>query len=116
MIFSPIEYPENVGQEVIDIVALEGMLIDIFGEAVSDFPVSAALNKPITGYKSKSQVSGATRDFQTDETGYWNADLADSDNMTPDSYYRFILNDRMFLKRLPDYPLSHAFNDLEDYE
>jgi len=114
-IFSPIEYPEDVGQEVIDIVALEGLVIDIFGEPVVNQTVSAALNKPIAGYKTKSQVSGAQRNFETDANGAWSAELTDSDQMTADSYYRFTINERVFLKRLPDFPPSHEFNDLEDY-
>ena len=115
-VFSPIEYPEDVGQEVIDIVALEGLVIDIFGDPISGADVTAALNKPITGYKQKSQVAGAARTFQTDESGAWSAELAESDQMTADSYYRFTINERVFLKRLPDFPLSHFFNELEDYD
>jgi hypothetical protein len=114
-VFSEIPFPEEIGQDTLLLTRLQGKLVDIHGAPVSA-AVKVALNKRVSRYKTKTNISGAEQETFSDEhTGDWFIDLADSFNMTPDTYYRITINEQVFRKNLPDFPLQISLNQLEDY-
>ncbi len=113
-VFSEIPFPEEIGQDTINLTKLQGNLFDIHGNPLSE-SVKVALNKRVTKYKTKTNISGQEQETTSDETGRWSFDLPDSFNMTPDSYYRITLNEKVFRKNLPDFPIQTSLSQLEDY-
>jgi hypothetical protein len=113
-VFSEIPLPEEIGQDTLLQTRLKGRLVDISGDPVSA-SVKIALNKRVTKYKTKTNVNGDEQEVLSDANGDWSVDLADSSNMTPDSYYRITINEKVFRKTLPDFPPETSLSQLEDY-
>lgn len=114
-VFSEIPFPEDIGQDTLLLTRLQGKLVDIHGQPVSA-SIKIVLNKRVSKYKTKTNISGAEQETLSDEnTGDWFIDLADSFNMTPDSYYRITINEKVFRKNLPDFPPQISLNQLENY-
>ncbi len=114
-VFSEIPFPEEIGQDTLSPIRLQGKLVDIHGAPVSA-SIRVALNKRVSRYKTKTNISGAEQETFSDENdGSWFLDLADSFNMTLDSYYRITINEKVFRKNLPDFPPQISLNQLEDY-
>jgi len=112
--FSIAPFPEAFGEDTVLIITLKGKVLDFFGNPV-ETEVEIGLNKRSTGYKDDIQLSGAAKTVATETDGSWFMDLPDSFNMTPDAYYRISINEFVFRKNLPDYPLEIYLNELEDY-
>ena len=114
MLYSPFPFPEDIGRDTLNVVRLSGMVYNFFGVPVQ-VDVEAGLNKRVTQYKNSFQLSGEPLETESDGSGAWFFDLPDSFNMTPNSYDRVTINERVFRKSLPDFPLENYLNDLEDY-
>jgi hypothetical protein len=113
-VFSPFAFPEDIGRETLSTVRLTGAVYDFFGVPVQ-VEIEAGLNKRVTQYKNTFQLSGDPRSVESGVDGVWFMDLPDSFNMTPDSYYRIVINDQVLRKNLPDFPPEISLNELEDY-
>lgn len=113
-VFSEIPFPEEIGQNTVNLTRLQGNLFDIHGNSLSE-SVKVSLNKRVTKYKTKTNISGEEQETTSDASGRWSFDLPDSFNMTADSYYRITLNEKVFRKTLPDFPIQNSLGQLEDY-
>jgi hypothetical protein len=114
-VFTLFVFPEDIGEETINEVELQGNIFDLHGRPVAA-NVSAGLNKTETAYKTQFNLSGAPQTVQSDEsTGYWSILLPDNFYMPSDSYSRITIKKEVFRKFLPDFPPENSLNALDDY-
>ena len=113
-VFSLPPYPEDIGQDVLDSVILNGNIFDIHGAPV-ETDIKVALNSPASRYKTQFALEGDPVAATSTPEGKWSIDLPPNSDMRADSYYRITLNKRIFRKNLPDFPYQQNLNQLEDY-
>lgn len=114
-VFSFIPFPEDLGEETMNLVEVKGFIHNIHGQPLPAV-VKAGLNKEETSYKTQFNLSGEELETTADETdGSWSLLLPDNFHMPLDSYYRFTINDVVHRKFLPDFPPQNSLNNLDDY-
>jgi hypothetical protein len=114
-VFSLVPYLEDIGQEILETVLVKGYVYDIHGNPVEE-EIDIRLNKNASQYKTQFTVDGETFTVDSDPAdGGWSILLPDNSNMPSDSYYRFTINAETVRKSVPDYPLEHVLNQLDDY-
>lgn len=116
-VFSPLAFvfPEDLGEENINQIELKGSIFDIHGQPLAA-TVKVGLNKKESIYKTQFNVSGEEIETTADESsGEWSILIPDNYHMPLDSYTRITINDVVYRKFLPDFPVENLLNLLEDY-